>query len=415
MILGFGNSFGQNDPEAKPIDTNGRVIPPPFNTWEVEPLEIHWLDRIDDSDKYINWSTEKVQYHSSILPMIPHHTGKNIVHHAAHVPHGPLQLTFHLKNRNKIELPLNGLRIYPIFDLDLGVNLQSAGVNGLFTLGAGAALDFRTNHWYFTAKLLPYTTDAPYVADSIQKNLSMDVGTTRPISGWVFQRSEIMAVYRPHRFFSFIGGYGKNFFGDGYRSLLLSDNASAYPYLKVETSFGTIKYVNLYNVWNDNSINPANRGLDKMKFSAMHYLSWNVTKEFNISVFETVIWQYEDSLVNRGFDLNYLNPVVFYRPVEYGQGSADNVLLGLNTSVKLYGGHCIYGQMILDEFLLSELRARSRWWGNKFGFQLGYKTNSLMKKQLYMQTEFNVVRPFTYAHGSSTLSYGHLNASVAHP
>ena len=34
---------------------------------------------------------------------------------------------------------------------------------------------------------------------------------------------------------------------------------------------------------------------------------------------------------------------------------------------------------------------------------------------LYFQTEFNMVRPFTYSHKHSVLSYGHLNASVTHP
>jgi hypothetical protein len=175
----------------------------------------------------------------------------------------------------------------------------------------------------------------------------MDLGTTRPIAGSVFQRSELLIAYRPHKFFTFLGGYGKNYFGEGYRSLLLlSDNASNYPFLKIETAFGGIKYVNLFSVWNDNSINPANKSLDEMKFSATHYLSWNITREFNLSVFESVVWQAKDSLAFRGFDINYVNPFVFYRPVEYSNGSADNVLLGLNMSYKINRNHCIYSQPI---------------------------------------------------------------------
>jgi hypothetical protein len=197
---------------------------------------------------------------------------------------------------------------------------------------------------------------------------------------------------------------------------LLSDNASNYPFLKIETAFGGIKYVNLFSVWNDNSINPANKSFDEMKFSATHYLSWNITREFNLSVFESVVWQAKDSLAFRGFDINYVNPFVFYRPVEYSNGSADNVLLGLNMSYKINRNHCIYSaSLIIDEFLLSQIKSDQKWWGNKYGIQLGYKTNHFFSDKIYFQTELNLVRPFTYSHKYSVQNYGHLNASVTHP
>ncbi|MCG8577859.1 MAG: hypothetical protein MI810_23475 [Flavobacteriales bacterium] len=374
----------------------------------VEPMNMHWLNKIDESNAYFSYS-EEIQYHSSILPLLPNYNIGETADAPVQYSKNKLQFNFR-KSPAKWDA-----KVYPITDLSIGSEIRNQEINPLYSLGIGAGLDFRTKKFFFTSKLLPYTNDVAYVADSIQRSTHADVGTTRPIIDQLYQRSEIMAVYRPHEFFTFVGGYGKNFFGDGYRSLLLSDNSSNHPYLKLETSFGSIKYVNLYNVWNDNSVDPSNKALDKMKFSAAHYLSWNVTRNFNIGVFETVVWQYNDTLVDRGFDINYLNPVVFYRPVEYGQGSADNVLLGLNTSLKLRKKHCIYGQMILDEFLLSEIRARSRWWGNKYGFQVGYKSNHFLNKGAYFQTEFNVVRPYTYQHISSTLSYGHLNGSVVHP
>ena len=213
-----------------------------------------------------------------------------------------------------------------------------------------------------------------------------------------------------------MGGQGRNFFGEGYRSLILSDNSMPNPFFKIETAFSSIKYVNLYQMWKDNTIDPTNKSLDKKKFAAMHYISWNVTREFNISIFETVIWQSNDTLINRGFDPNYLNPVVFYRPVEYGNGSADNVLLGANMSFKFNKKHSIYTQIILDDFLLAEIRARSRWWANKYGFQFGYKSMAFLDvENLYFQAEFNTVRPFTFSHKHSGQAYGNLNASVTHP
>ncbi|MFT6717274.1 MAG: hypothetical protein ACJA0Q_001926, partial [Saprospiraceae bacterium] len=59
-----------------------------------------------------------------------------------------------------------------------------------------------------------------------------------------------VVLYKANKTFNFQFGHGKNFLGDGYRSLLLSDNAFNYPFLKIETTFWNIKYVNLIAQFN---------------------------------------------------------------------------------------------------------------------------------------------------------------------
>ena len=89
------------------------------------------------------------------------------------------------------------------------------------------------------------------------------------------------------------------------------------------------------------------------KWNVMHYLDWSVTKWLNIGIFETIIWQNEDSLgVYRGFEFNYLNPVIFLRPVEFSVGSPDNVLMGITGKLTLFKNHILYGQLAIDEFKL---------------------------------------------------------------
>ena len=53
----------------------------------------------------------------------------------------------------------------------------------------------------------------------------------------------------------------------------------------------------------------------KGKFTATHYLDWDLSRVVNIGLFESIVWQAEDTLLNRGFDFNYMNPIKFYRPV----------------------------------------------------------------------------------------------------
>lgn len=381
---------------------------------QISPMSLHYMDRIDHAPYYLDWSdgsskvyrdsintdSINVSTHSSVLPMIPFDNDLSVA---------KSRLTL------AVNKPISTFRLYPITELMAGSEFSKYS-RFLTTGGLGFGMEFQRSKLFLRTRMMPYFTVSPAVADKIQSQFQMDAGTNRSFfPGSIFYRADAEAIYRPNKFFTLWGGFGKNFFGEGYRSLLLSDNGASNPYAKIETTFGTVKYVNLYQVWTDNTVDPGNRSLDKMKFSASHYLSWNVTKHFNFSVFESVVWQAKDTLLNRGFDLNYLNPIVFYRPVEYSSGSADNVLLGMNTSVKINRKNTLYVQVLLDEFLLSEVKARSHWWGNKFGAQIGYKTNKFIVDGLYFQTEFNTVRPFTYSHKHSPEAYGNMNASVTHP
>lgn len=54
--------------------------------------------------------------------------------------------------------------------------------------------------------------------------------------------------YSSNKHFNFQVGHGKHFVGDGYRSLLLSDNALNYPYARITSTFGKLQYTNLYAV-----------------------------------------------------------------------------------------------------------------------------------------------------------------------
>ena len=226
--------------------------------------------------------------------------------------------------------------------------------------------------------------------------------------------------YSPSKMFNVQAGYDKVTFGNGYRSLFLSDNADQYLFLKLDTRVWKFRYVNMWAKFRD----PRPGAFDKM--GSFHYLSLNIAKRFTLGFFESIIWQGGDSTGVRGFEFNYINPIIFYRPVEFSVNSPDNVLLGFDFRYRIGKNNHLYGQLILDEFLSSEVfssfRARNDstvqtgWWANKQGFQLGIKGwNLFWIKNLYYQFEFNWVRPFTYTHVTIEQNYGHNNQPLAHP
>jgi hypothetical protein len=240
--------------------------------------------------------------------------------------------------------------------------------------------------------------------------------------GFDYAMSSGYVSYRVNKMFAAQFGHGKHFIGDGYRSLLLSDNTFNYPYLRLQTTFWKVQYTNLYTEFQD--INYfLNNGLDNYdqmgyakKYMSAHYLSINATKKLNISLFESVIWRMNHAPGNNGFDVNYLNPIAMLRPIEFSVNSPDNVLVGLNAKYKLPFSSYLYGQLILDEFSLIDLKQNDGFWANKFGYQLGYKIfNSFGIENLTLQTEYNLVRPYTYAHHNPQQNYAHYNQPLAHP
>lgn len=222
--------------------------------------------------------------------------------------------------------------------------------------------------------------------------------------------------WAPRNFVNLQIGKDKFFIGDGYRSLLLSDVATNYPYFK--TTFNLWHFQ--YSAWGSWMYDVSNAGGIKSdfknKFGTFHYLSWNVSKQFNLSFFENIIWQGSDTNRHRGFDANYLNPFIFFRPVEYSLGSSDNAMMGLNSSWVIAKRIKLYGQLVLDEFYLKEILNRRGWWANKQGVQFGARyTDAFGIKKLSLQAEYNLVRPYTYSHGSPQQSYTHFNQPLAHP
>lgn len=221
--------------------------------------------------------------------------------------------------------------------------------------------------------------------------------------------------YRAGDFFHLTLGKGRHFIGEGYRSLFLSDEATGYPYFKITTTAWHIRYVNLFTLMRNTPVHGAAFGSGR-KFTSMHYLSWNISKRVNAGFFEAIIWQDNDPKYPRGFDLAYINPVIFLRPVEYGLGSPDNALMGAALNVKAGRSALLYTQVILDEFLLGHVRAGDGWYGNKQGVQVGAVGHDAMGVDgLTLRAEVDYARPFMYIHNDPRQNYAHQGQPLAHP
>ena len=312
----------------------------------------------------------------------------------------------------------------PIFDLQFGksdpsvsnytyINTRGIQFNG----GLGKDLNFTTTIYESQGRFADYFNR---YAESIAPAggnpaiiPGMGIAKEFKSDAYDFPLAEANLAYTPSKFLNLNLGYGRNFIGDGYRSLLLGDGASPYPYVKVNTTFWKIKYTNLYTWLKDVRPEVTEDRTYATKFAASHYLSLNVTKHWNIGFFESVIWTNKN---NRGFDMSFVNPIIFYRSVEFASSArSGNAMLGLTSKYKWNNQITFYGQFLLDEFSLGDVKAGQKSWKNKFGIQMGAKYfNAFNIKNLLLQAEYNIVRPYVYAHSEAITNYGHNNQSLGH-
>jgi hypothetical protein len=227
-------------------------------------------------------------------------------------------------------------------------------------------------------------------------------------SGYDYFDARGYISFNAAKYIDIIFGYDKNFIGNGQRSLFLSDFSNNVLFLKLNTRIWKINYQTLFM----ELVNAYQRGADQLlgkKYAAMHHLDVSVTKWLNVGLFEGIVFGRQDH-----FEFGYLNPVMFYRSAEQQNGSPDNAVAGLDIKANIAKRFQVYGQVLLDELKLSEVRRK--WWGNKFGYQLGAKyIDAFGIANLDVQAEWNRVRPFTYSHDDSLANYTHYNQPLAHP
>lgn len=230
-----------------------------------------------------------------------------------------------------------------------------------------------------------------------------------------FQARGYITFNAAKNYVKFQFGHDKHKIGNGYRSLILSDFAPQYLFLKINTDIKRFHYQNLITQFTDNGPILSNILYGK-KYAAMHRLSFDITPRINIGINEMVIFDRMDSTQSNQFDFNYLNPVIFYRSIESNLGSRDNSLMALDLHWRIRNKYAVYGQFLLDEFNLKFLKNEPNWWANKYGYQIGIRAFDLLKVQnLDVLMEYNRMRPYAYSHKRPTQSYSHFNQALAHP
>jgi hypothetical protein len=233
-------------------------------------------------------------------------------------------------------------------------------------------------------------------------------------SQWAYLTATVS--YTPIKYLNISAGRDKTFIGDGYRSMLLSDYASPYPFFKLTGTLGNVRYMAMWTYMNDPATT-SQYGNARKKFGVFHYVDWNVSNRLSLGFFDNVIGFFtDDNGAKRPFDFNYINPVIFLKPINNSSNDPDKSLLGFTAKYKISDGVTAYGQFALNEFHAADFFSSNGAVDNKYGWQLGLRgTNLFTVKNLNFLIETNSAKPYTYEARSAIENYSENGEPLAHP
>ena len=316
------------------------------------------------------------------------------------------------------------LRLDPILNLEIGKDFSDTLNRKFYTntrglIGSG----YIGNKFYFETMFAENQSVFPDYISASAKNSLVVPGQGRwktfKSVGYDYAFSSGFFSVQTLKNLNIQVGHGKHKIGNGYRSLLLSDNSFNYPYARISQQWlkGRISYSNIYSVlMNLDSASkfsaPNTERLFQKKAASFQYLSLNLSKFFNLSFFQGMIWQAGNERNKQDLTWQYFNPVIFSNLPIYNLNDKNNILIGTDFKLKITNKLNLYGQFMADDL------SNTKKYGNAIGFQLGLNYfDFLGVKNLFVQAEYNDVNENSYVNTLGALtnqSYSNYNQNLAY-
>lgn len=206
-------------------------------------------------------------------------------------------------------------------------------------------------------------------------------------------------------------GQGRQFVGNGYRSVLLSDNTSPYPYVKFSALTNnkrfqyTAIFAKLQQVGQANRL-PTGEAAESLfwwKRATFLHLSANLGP-LQLAVFEGTMWKTIGADGVLPFNAMQLNPVIGLNTATNGFDGRNTQLLGLDAKYRITDKVFAYGQYALTD--------PGR---NRYAWQAGLQWFDLFRRDLHLLAEFNQATPFAYTKPDARMSWTHSGQPLASP
>lgn len=292
------------------------------------------------------------------------------------------------------------------------VTEKNIGINLRGSFGSRIGYLFYFNDISFSGNgvknLDPFSSDKKYVnIGDTSNHQSKNYNDLRFGLSYTFKKGNI-AIGQDR----FSWGYGTN------TQIVLSQNAPAYPYIKLQLQpFKWLRFDYMHAWLQSNIIDSARsfsfdnttfggkRQYYIPKFYAFHSITYIPKNGIEISIGESIIY---DSRLNLG----YLIPISYFKSFD-NTSNNQNLLAGANGQIfagfsirRLIPKTQLYGQIFVDEIRLTKALSRNN--RNQLGYQLGLKKVGLLGNTRFISgIEYTRNRPFVYANLNPAQNFTH--------
>ncbi|SFS97942.1 hypothetical protein [Sphingobacterium wenxiniae] len=192
--------------------------------------------------------------------------------------------------------------------------------------------------------------------------------------------------------------YDKIHVGEGYRSVLISDNPYNFTHARFSGTVGRWQYHSIWAYMNDLR-NPrladvndpfTHRMGNGVKYGAFHYVEYLASNKLSVGLFHSLIWAERNA-----------------------ESQKANGGLGLNVKYRPWTRYIFYGQLYADDLGKFGFGSKTN---HRTAFQLGGKTYDLFDvPNLSLTAEYNQAAPYTYQHPNNRINYTSNGEPLAHP
>lgn len=227
------------------------------------------------------------------------------------------------------------------------------------------------------------------------KHLSQSIKFTELKSDFDFTESDVRVAY--DWFYASIGRQTR-LWGSGIENrTYLSANAPVFATVDVGAKFSSFEYRfstgGLLATYSD-SVKVGFNAVVPQKYTAMHRFSvrprWG-----EIGFWEGIVYS------KRNIDVEYLNPLSFFKSVEHSLRDRDNSLMGMDGTLRLGRGIELKGTFIFDDIVFGQVG--KHYWSNKYAWNLGAWYSPSIP--LDFGAEYSRVEPYTFSHFDSLNTY----------
>ena len=202
-----------------------------------------------------------------------------------------------------------------------------------------------------------------------------------------------------------VWGYGEN------GNIIFSNKAPSYPQIKMRVRIAEgVDFIYFHGVLNSNvtdSVKSYNvdyngfsslRDVDHTKFIAAHQIEIKVSKGIDFSLGESIVYS------DRGPELMYLIPVMFFKAGEHYNGDKDNCQIFGSLDLNVIKNTNLFFSFFIDE-LNTDKFFDSNDSRRQIAFSMGGHTYDLFINNLEFSAEYTRTNPGVYSHKYPSATY----------